>query len=47
MRMNRLKRAAATLVVVTGISLGTGITPAISAVTSGGHESSPGVFHCC
>jgi hypothetical protein len=47
MRMNRLKRAAATLVVLTGISLGNGISPAIAAVTSGGPQGSPDVFHCC
>ena len=45
--MNRLTRAAATLVVVSGISLGTGSNPAITAVTSGGHSGSLEVFHCC
>jgi hypothetical protein len=53
--MNRLKRAAATLVAVTGISLVIGSTPAIALVTSSvtssvtgvEHGGSPGVFHCC
>jgi hypothetical protein len=45
--MNGLKRAAATLVAVTGISLGIGGTPPIAVVTSTGHAGSPDVFHCC
>jgi hypothetical protein len=49
--MNRLKRAAATLVAVTGISLVIGSTPAIALVTSPvtgvEHGGSPSVFHCC
>jgi hypothetical protein len=49
--MNRLKRAAATLVAVTGIALAIGSTPAIavvvSPVTSVERGGSPSVFHCC
>lgn len=45
--MNRPKRAVTMLLVVTGISLGAGSTPATAAVTSVGHSGSPGVFHCC
>jgi hypothetical protein len=45
--MNRLKRAAATLVAVTAISLVIGSTPAIAAVTGVEHGGSPSVFHCC
>ncbi|GAA4491746.1 hypothetical protein GCM10023191_026170 [Actinoallomurus oryzae] len=46
-RMNRLMRAVTMLVVVTGISLGAGSTPATAAVISAGHSGPPGVFHCC
>jgi hypothetical protein len=44
--MNRLKRAIATLVAVTGISLAIGSTPAV-AVTSVEHGGSTSEFHCC
>ena len=49
--MNRLKRAAVTLVAVTGISLAIGSAPATavvtSPVTSVERGGSPSVFHCC
>ncbi len=45
--MNRLTRAMAMLMVAAGITLGAGSTPAIAAVTSGGHPAVPRVFHCC
>jgi hypothetical protein len=45
--MNLLKRTVTTLVVVTGVSLGAAITPAITAVTSKARAGSPGVFRCC
>jgi hypothetical protein len=53
--MNRLKRAVATLVAVTGIALAIGSTPAIALVTSSvgspvtsvERGGSPSVFHCC
>jgi hypothetical protein len=34
-------------VVVTGISLGAGMSPATPVATSSGPTASPDVFHCC
>jgi hypothetical protein len=45
--MNGLKRAAITLVMLTGISLGVSTAPAIATVTSGRHPGAPDVLHCC
>jgi hypothetical protein len=45
--MNRLTRSAATLIVITGISLVLGSTTAIPAATSAGRPGAPQVFHCC
>jgi hypothetical protein len=42
-----MKRTVTTLVVVTGISLGTATTPVSTAVTSEGRPGPPDVFHCC
>jgi hypothetical protein len=45
--MRKLKSAATTLMVMTGISLGIMGATAIPLVTSGGPLRSPQVFHCC